>query len=104
MLSLTTIGGLTFRVAFLIVAVLPAVAGVAVLVMREPDIGRWDRNPIRRLLNERVGDDPGAVSEDPPLRLGARFGRVFGGATMLRAVLGGAAGGVVIWGFSSYLW
>ena len=103
-LSLTTIGGLTWRVAFLIVAVLPAVAGVAVLLMREPEAGRWDRTPIRRLLNERVGDDPAAVSEDPPLRLGARFGRVFGGPTMLRAVLCGAAGGVVIWGFSSYLW
>lgn len=103
-LSLTTIGGLTWRVSFLIVAVLPAVAGVAALLMREPEVGRWDRTPIRRLLNERVGDDPAAVSEDPPLRLGSRFGRVFGGATTLRAVLCGAAGGVVIWGFSTYLW
>jgi ABC-type branched-subunit amino acid transport system ATPase component len=103
-LSLTTIGGLTWRATFLIVAVLPFAAGLLVLAIREPELGRWDRTPIRRLLNRRVGDDPEAVTEDPPLRLGSRFGRVFGGATTLRAVLCGAAGGAAIWGFSSYLW
>ncbi len=103
-LSLTTIGGLTWRPAFLIVAVLPAVAGLAVMTIHEPEAGRWDRTRIRRFINEHIGDDPEAVSEDPPLRLGSRFGRVFGGPTALRVVLCGAAAGVVIWGFNTYLW
>ncbi len=103
-LSLVTIGGLTYRAAFLIIAVLPLVAGLAVLAIREPAPGQWDRAPIRRLLNERVGDDPNAVTEDPPMRLGGRFGRVIGSATSLRALLTGAAAGIAIWGLNSYLW
>jgi ABC-type branched-subunit amino acid transport system ATPase component len=103
-LSLVTIGGLTYRAAFLIVAVLPLAAGLATLAIREPAAGQWDRAPIRRLLNERVGDDPNAVSDDPPMRLGGRFARVIGSATALRALLTGAAAGVAIWGLNSYLW
>jgi ABC-type branched-subunit amino acid transport system ATPase component/MFS family permease len=103
-LSLTTIGGWTWRPAFLIVAVLPLVAGLAMFAIREPRIGQWDRAPIRRLLNERVGDDPNAVSEDPPMRLGGRFGRVIGSGTALRALLCGASAGIAIWGLNTYLW
>jgi ABC-type branched-subunit amino acid transport system ATPase component len=103
-LSLTTIGGLTWRPALLIVAVLPLAAGLAILAIREPSIGQWDRAPIRRLLNERVGDDPNAVSEDPPMRLGGRFARVIGSGTALRALLCGASAGIAIWGLNTYLW
>ncbi len=85
-------------------AVLPLAAGLAMLAIREPSIGQWDRAPIRRLLNERVGDDPNAVSEDPPMRLGGRFARVIGSGTALRALLCGASAGIAIWGLNTYLW